>query len=101
MKKRIRSKINRHRELAKTILENYPNARNDDWDLLFWALNENNVYIPFSIRDKIKKSGLNYHSLLRERQKLQSEGYYIPTDLEIIKRRRISEEVYREHYSRN
>jgi len=101
MENQIKEKIKSTRELVSNILTHNPNARNNDWELLFLALKEKGIKLPSWKRKQIMESGINFHTLLRERQKLQSEGLFLPTNPEVLKRRKRAEEVYREHYSQN
>lgn len=99
MKKRNR--FNKHRNWAKAAMKKNPDTRNSDWLLLFQVLADNGVYLSGISKKQILESGVNFHTLLRERQRIQSNGELLPTDYEVLKRRRLLEKEYTEHYSKN
>ena len=94
----IREKLKTVKERVEYILENYPEARNDDFYLyiLYVRLFEPELsqyidYIPYNI---IKRS-TRFESVRRARQKIQEEGRYLPTDPKILRKRGRLAEAYR------
>lgn len=96
MKKR--TTFNKHRNYCKEAMNAVEEARNSDWILLFTALEQNGVILSTDERIGILESGINMHTLIRERQRIQSSGELLPTNPEVIKKRRLLQEEYREHY---
>jgi hypothetical protein len=96
MKKR--HTFNKHRHYCKEAMNAVEESRNSDWVLLFTALEQNGVELSESQRKSIMKSGINMHTLIRERQRIQSSGELLPTNPEVIKKRRLLQEEYREEY---
>ena len=80
------------KERVEYLLEKYPNARNSDFYLIILyirkfvpELAKYIRYIPYNV---IKKYDGLFESIRRTRQKIQEEGKYLPTDPEVLKRRR-------------
>jgi len=87
------------RERVEYILGRYPNARNSDFYLIILyirkfipELAKYIKYIPYEII--CKHDGL-FESVRRARQKIQEEGRFLPTDPNVLKRRRKLAEKYR------
>ena len=93
--------FNRHHQMAVDAMEKNPNTRNDDLELFFYALFQKGVFIPVELRQQIKKSEVNFKTLIRERQKLQAQGKYPPTREDIMQRRGQRAIDFQEHYSQN
>lgn len=93
--------FNRHHKMAVEAMEKYPNTRNDDLELFFVTLFQKGVYIPVELREQIKKSEVNFKTLIRERQKLQAQGKYPPTREDVMQRRSQRAIDFHEHYSQN
>ena len=81
------------------ILEKYPNARNGDLYLtiiylrIFTPLGKYIKYIPYEL---IKEYDGIFETIRRTRQLIQNkEGRYLPTDPEVIRKRRIKAEAMR------
>ncbi|MFP3190152.1 MAG: hypothetical protein RXR31_02705 [Thermoproteota archaeon] len=76
------------------ILEKYPSARNSDTLLQFIYMRVfEGIDIPYVEWEKISK--LSLETVRRMRQKLQEEGKYLPTNPEVLKRRKRLAEKYR------
>ena len=80
------------------VLENYPETRNDDrylW-LIYIRLfcPEMSKYIRFIPYDVLKNAP-TFETIRRCRQKIQEQGMYLPTDPEVLARRRRLAEAYR------
>jgi len=80
------------------VLENYPEARNDDRYL--WLIyvrifcpefSKYIKYIPYNIL----KRAPSFETLRRCRQKIQEQGMYLPTDPKVLAKRRRLEKAYR------
>jgi hypothetical protein len=95
----FKKKVNKHKELALEVMELNEESRNNDWVLIFDALSLSGVSIDTDTIVRIKKSGVNVHTLVRERRKIQSTGLFLPTNPEVEKRRRLRAADYAEHYS--
>ena len=86
------------KERVEWLLKKYPNARNSDLYLTilylrkFTKLGKFIKYIPYNI---IKEYEGIFETIRRTRQKIQEEGRYLPTDEEVLKRRRKLAEKYR------
>lgn len=90
----------KHGEIALESLEKNPNTRNCDWDLFFDALyRQDGIKIPEEVRYNIKNSKVNFKTIVRERQRIQNSGIYLPTNPEVSKRRNKYCASYIEHYS--
>jgi hypothetical protein len=92
-------KLRTVRERVEYILKTYPDARNDDFYLYLLyvrhfepKLSGYIKFIPFSLI----KSATRFESVRRIRQKIQEEGRYLPTDPEILEKRRKLAKIYRQ-----
>lgn len=92
-------RINHHKEWALNAMEENENCRNDDLELLFHVLSNKGVYFTDSQKQAIRFSGVEFKSLLRQRQRIQAEGKYLPTNPEILKKRRKMAAKYAKYYS--
>lgn len=95
---KVRNRVNKHRNWATNAMKANPNARNNDWELLFTALELNGVPLSSFTKQKIIETGINYHSLLRERQRIQSSGDLLPTCPKVLKSRRLLASYHAEIY---
>ena len=93
-----RHTFNKHRHYCKEAMTANEDARNSDWHLLFTALAQKGIELSDSQIWHIMHSGINMHTLIRERQRIQSSGELLPTNPEVLKKRRLLQEEYREHY---
>lgn len=97
----LKEKRESYRNIAYKVLQDSENSRNSDWSFLFNFLMENNIAIPWEIRNKIHKSGLNLRTIMRERQYIQNtEGLFPPTDPLIIQRRKNLQQQYTQEYKK-
>jgi len=94
----VAQKLKTVKERVEYILENYPEARNDDFYLylIYVRLFEPKLsgyikYIPFNL----VKTATRFETIRRCRQKLQEQGQYLPTDPKILRKRRKLAEIYR------
>ena len=91
-------KLRTVKERVEYLLERYPNARNSDLYLIilylrkFTELGKYIKYIPYEV---IKKYDGIMESIRRSRQKIQEEGRFLPTDPDVLKRRRRLAEKFR------
>ena len=91
----LRERLATVKERVEYILRNYPESRNDDrylW-LLYVRLFEPELskYIKF-VPYEVLKSVVSFETIRRVRQLIQAEGKYLPTDPEVLrKRRRLAE----------
>ena len=91
-------KLKTVKERVEYILRKYPNARNSDLYLTiiylrkFTELGGYIRYIPYEV---IRKYDGIFESIRRTRQKIQCEGRYLPTDPEVLRRRRRLAEKFR------
>ena len=91
-------KLRTVKERVEYLLERYPNARNSDLYLTilylrkFTELGKYIKYIPYEV---IKKYDGIFESIRRSRQKIQEEGRFLPTDPDVLKRRRRLAEKFR------
>lgn len=86
------------KERVEYILKKYPQTRNND--MYLWImyvktfvpeLSKYTKYIPYEIFEKATP----FETITRARRKIQEEGKYLPTDPEVLKKRRKLAEVYR------
>jgi len=95
---KLRNKLRTVKERVEYILEKHPNARNSDLYLIilylryFTELGKYIRYIPYEV---IKQYDGITETIRRMRQKIQEEGRYLPTDPEVLRRRRKLYELYR------
>ena len=95
---RVLERLKTVKERVEYLLKKYPSARNSDLYLAilyfrkFTELGKYIDYIPYSL---IKKYDGTFESVRRARQKIQEEGRYLPTDPEVLKKRRKLEKIYR------
>lgn len=92
----------KHAAIALESLENNAMTRNDDWDLFFDALaRQTGYFVPAEVQMKMKFSKINFKTLMRERQRIQRNGLYLPTSEKVARKRKLYQEKYTEHYSEN
>ena len=91
-------KLKTVKERVEYLLRKYPDARNSDLYLTilylrkFTELGKYIDYIPYNV---IRKYEGVFETIRRTRQKIQEEGYYLPTDPKVLKKRRKLAEMYR------
>ena len=87
------------KERVEYILQHYPEARNDDFYLylIYVRLFEPELsgYIRFIPLDLVK-TATRFETIRRIRQKIQEEGRYLPTDPQILEKRRKLAKIYRQ-----
>ena len=94
----LRQRLRTVKERVEYILEKHPNARNSDLYLIilyFRYFTELGKYIKYIPYDIIKKYDGITETIRRMRQKIQEEGRYLPTDPEVLKKRRKLYELYK------
>lgn len=96
---RKRVTFNRHREWAKAAMRKNAEARNSDWELMFQILEDEGIALRDKHKEAIRNSGLNMHTMVRERRRLQAEGEYIPTRTEVLKVRKLYEQHYIQEFT--
>jgi len=98
-------KIESMKKRVEWILADFPEARNCDVELYFQYVNK---YLHIGIHRDFQDNHFvslyalkkfNYYSIVRLRQKIQSEGFYLPTDEAVAKQRKINMEVWRQAMS--
>jgi len=86
------------KDRVEWLLASYPAARNDDLYLYVLYLRhfcpEASQYIRF-IPYEVFRQFPRFETISRCRRKIQSEGRYLPTDPEVLKRRSRLAEAYR------
>jgi len=91
-------KLKTTKERVEWLLYKYPNARNSDLYLTilylrkFTELGKYIKYIPYRV---IKQYEGIFESIRRTRQKIQEQGRYLPTDEEVLRKRRKLAKKYR------
>jgi len=97
MENDLADKLKTVKERVEYILQHYPESRNDDFYLylLYVRLFEPRLsgYIRFIPLDLVK-SATRFETIRRMRQKIQEEGRYLPTDPQILEKRRKLAKVY-------
>lgn len=96
---KTRRRINKHMEMAINAMESNPICRDNDLELYFQVLSNKGITLSDKIKDEIRFSGIEFKTLVRQRQQLQHDGKYLPTTLEIRKKRRKLAAEFAEHYS--
>lgn len=96
------------KDQVKSILEDYPETRNNDIALMIkvWQEHYPALYSDLEIGKVNTLYFLPYQdNIKRYRATFQAKGQYLPTDREVIKQRRINEDKWRkelgfltEHY---
>lgn len=91
-------KLRTVKDRVEYLLARYPDARNSDLYLTilylrkFTELGKYIRYIPYNV---IKKYEGIFETIRRTRQKIQEQGKYLPTDPEVLKRRKKLAEKYK------
>jgi len=91
-------KLRTVKDRVEYLLARYPDARNSDLYLTilylrkFAELGKYIRYIPYNV---IKKYEGIFETIRRTRQKIQEQGKYLPTDPEVLKRRKKLAEKYK------
>lgn len=84
---------------VEKLLKDFPATRNSDKFLEYKYVTEV-LKVKISFMDWNKLSSVNFDSITRARRKFQEEGYYLPTDPEILKQRRRYETEMHENMPR-
>jgi hypothetical protein len=92
-------RINSHRQMVMAALSNNLLCREDDLELFFEVLCSKGVNLSENQKYSIKHSGVEFKTLLRERQRFQSKGEFLPSNPEVLKKRKKLASEYTEHYS--
>ena len=91
-------KLRTVKDRVEYLLARYPDARNSDLYLTilylrkFTELGKYIRYIPYNV---IKKYEGIFETIRRTRQKIQEQGKYLPTDPEVLKKRKKLAEKYK------
>ena len=97
--KQLLHKLRTVKERVEYLLKHYPDARNSDFYLIILYIRhfvpELAKYIKYIPYEVIKKYDGLFESVRRARQKIQEEGKYLPTDPEVLRKRRKREKQYR------
>jgi hypothetical protein len=81
------------------LLERYEQARNDDkWLMLKYWQEIDNINTSIGFGPSFLRRGTSPESICRARRSIQSSGLFPPTDLEVMRKRRIRQEEAREHH---
>ena len=92
-------KLSTAKERIEYLLRKYPEARNSDFYLLILYIRnfvpELSKYIKYIPYEVIRKYDGLTETVRRARQLVQSEGRYLPTDPEILRKRRRLAEKFR------
>ena len=99
MMKDIKAEHKEARVLVERLLEKYQRARNDDTFLMlkFW---EEMQLIEIKVPEEQIGMMCKAESITRARRRLQNQEHkLLPTDPQVLVRRRVNEEVLREFYS--
>ena len=85
------------RENVTDLLEHYPEARNSDTYLLilYWRLCDRLGGIGFVPWEEVDRA-TSFESIRRVRQKIQADGAFLPTRIEVLERRKKREEDMRQ-----
>ena len=85
------------KDVVHSVLEKFPETRNNDLLLILQVWRRQGVSIGFS--DDELGVMLNPESITRARRVIKNnDGEYLPTKLEVAEKRRLNEELLREHY---
>lgn len=71
--------MRRAKNIVKSVLESYPDTRDDDIELLFKCWEEQEIYLSAAIQEEIHIKGLRPESVRRMRQRLQEAGEFLGT----------------------
>jgi hypothetical protein len=98
----IATRAKKVKENLLTLLEEHPDTRNDDRLLMlkYWERFDG-VDLTGSFQDQFTSGITNPESIRRGRQSIQNAGLFLPTDEEVLKRRRMLAEETRQHYAAN
>lgn len=94
-----RKRINHHKELAIKAMEENDKCRNDDLELLFHVFSNKGIHFTDIQKLAIKSSGVEIKTLFRQRQRIQAEGKFLPTNPETLKKRRKLAAYFAEYYT--
>jgi len=95
----VKNKLETVIDRVRYLMEKYPDARNSDFYLSILYVRrfvpELARYIGFIPYRVIRKYEGLFESIRRARQKIQEKGELLPTDPEVLKRRRKLAKLYR------
>ena len=95
----VKNKLETVIDRVRFLLEKYPEARNSDFYLTILYIRrfvpELAKYIKFIPYKVIRRYEGLFESIRRARQKVQERGEFLPTDPQVLKRRRKLAQLYR------
>ena len=92
-------KIETHKDLTLRAMNENVECRNSDIELLLQVLSYKGVELSRMQKNVIRYCGVEFNTLLRARQRIQSEGNLLPTNLNVAKKRRKMQLEYTKHFS--
>lgn len=94
---RTKQELQNTKVLVRNVLESEKRARNSD-KYLIWHIWRNIQHKDLNRFEKFKEVH-HPRSIIRVRQEIQNQdGMYLPTDPDVIKKRRIKEKEIRDYY---
>jgi len=93
----VKKELKKVKEYVLELLEKDERCRNSDKWLTYKVMRKfTNIYIPFEDFEKMP----SFESIRRTRAMIQNkEGLFLPTDKDVIKKRKINQEEWREFFS--
>lgn len=97
----VASRAKKVKENVLTLLEEIPDTRNSDRLLMikYWERFDEISFDNFS--EEFIQKATQPESIRRSRQSIQAAGLFIPTDIEVLKSRRMLAEETRQYYAQN
>jgi len=90
----ILQQLRTKKKRVEYLLRRYPDTRNND-TYLEWLYMRKFHRLPLPFLTMRQLASINLEGVRRARQKLQEEGRYLPTNPEVMRRRRKLREAYR------
>lgn len=96
---KTKEQLTRLTDKVEWCLIHYPETRNDDIELLRKLRQHFYKIDSFFITKDQMHQVPTQESVKRIRAKFNQHGQYYPTKLEVVKQRRLNQEVYHKHYA--
>lgn len=99
----VERELNSVKEEVQRLLEKYPRTRDNDFYLQWLYLKgylrrKYDIQLPMIPFEAIDEISGKLETVSRVRRQLQSSGQFLPTDPEVLRKRRLKEEEYRQHF---
>jgi hypothetical protein len=92
------------KDLVEKVLREHEEARNNDFYLVYLCLKEllkpKGIYLPYIPYKYLKEFSGITETITRARRALNEQGLYLPTDPEVVQKRRRKQNVLKNYFGK-